>query len=700
MRPVLARQIIRLASLLSAAGVAAVAACSSQPVSLERTNFASLPIAQEQPNGIAQVSSRIYNVGSDAALNATFMSASMPTMDFGSCSAEMIGPNVGLSASHCGDSTTHVLSFYTYRNLGTTADSEDFSCQQLVNTFGDSDMLVMYCPPNAAGVSPGDKYGYLDIDHSAPAINNLVYSYWYNNITSLGGGLFQIYSTGAVTSITDSIWGPPNASLISKPLGIGMNTWTSGGGSGSPNLSAASNRLWVGPTDTGPGTEGPGRDALSLKSYLEQGTVPGWTDGSGYHSGLNGTAIQSLGLAPSSYSGRLDKNNDYLIDIQKDLEVPRGENARDWYDLGFFSERRNALWTASSAVTFDPLFGSTNGSFNGAIHINSVNPPTAGVTILSHTGLHLKANTTYRVTYQANTSNAGAYVNLVARSGGVIQASHTLSLNPSGGSYVQDSFSISTVSANSELALVAMTSQGTGTLTSDIVALSVVEQNSVMNFDTQDKRQHWRNDNNGRRAVIVPDGETTGTPNWAALAMPTTPFPAGGDWPLRNRQLAILGASTQGTPWYQYCFDHKVGPATGVFADTDVRTMRLLSSGTQVGYVNFSPTATWANTCTPPIHATSGDNNIQFGFGGSNIAHGYYIDNVTITSVPCPALTQCPVGDNCGRIGDGCGGSILCGAACNSPQVCRSNHCTTCCPSGCTAPKTCQLDICACGLVQ
>jgi hypothetical protein len=80
----------------------------------------------------------------------------------------------------------------------------------------------------------------------------------------------------------------------------------------------------------------------------------------------------------------------------------------------------------------------------------------------------------------------------------------------------------------------------------------------------------------------------------------------------------------------------------------------------------------------------------------------------------CVPLTTCPAGDNCGVVGDGCGGTITCGS-CTAPQSCGGggvpNHCgcapLTTCPAGdncgtvpngcggtitcgsCTAPQVC-----------
>jgi len=36
----------------------------------------------------------------------------------------------------------------------------------------------------------------------------------------------------------------------------------------------------------------------------------------------------------------------------------------------------------------------------------------------------------------------------------------------------------------------------------------------------------------------------------------------------------------------------------------------------------------------------------------------------------CTPLTACPVGDDCGKIDDGCGGKVQCGPKCTAPETC------------------------------
>jgi ELWxxDGT repeat protein len=71
-----------------------------------------------------------------------------------------------------------------------------------------------------------------------------------------------------------------------------------------------------------------------------------------------------------------------LFDVQQDLERLRGENKRDWYYLGFESERRNALWDVDTTYTsIDAANGqelwSDNGTTTAAI-VADINQTGAG----------------------------------------------------------------------------------------------------------------------------------------------------------------------------------------------------------------------------------------------------------------------------------------------------------------------------------
>ncbi|WP_437767117.1 hypothetical protein WMF27_20865 [Sorangium sp. So ce281] len=105
----------------------------------------------------------------------------------GYCNGVMIGPNVFFSAAHCGGGPT-TITFRTYRN-GSTAvsDTEGFTCDAMAQTFNDTDGVLFFCWPNAAGENPGDTYGDVDFDVSPPVVGQQIYSISANN--QQNGGL-------------------------------------------------------------------------------------------------------------------------------------------------------------------------------------------------------------------------------------------------------------------------------------------------------------------------------------------------------------------------------------------------------------------------------------------------------------------------------------------------------------------------------
>src|SRR5262249_28951046 len=158
-------------------------------------------------------------------------------------------------------------------------------------------------------------------------------------------------------------------------------------------IRASNHRITVGPTSTAV-SDAAGRWALSSKTYFERGSVDGWTDSAQvFYSGVHDATLASLGLGGSYYVGRLDKNHNYLFDVQEDLERLRGENRRDWYFLGFNSERRNALWWIDNQYT---SFDTSNQIANLNVTYPSI---MGGWTVLAHRHLPLDNNTKYRITF-------------------------------------------------------------------------------------------------------------------------------------------------------------------------------------------------------------------------------------------------------------------------------------------------------------
>jgi hypothetical protein len=259
-----------------------------------------------------------------------------------------------------------------------------------------------------------------------------------------------------------------------------------------------------------------------------------------------------------------------------------------------------------------------------------------------------------------------------------------------------------------------------GSLDATITSLSVVRDGAVMDFDTADKRFSWRNDNDGSRAIITPDGEgPSGAINWAAMARPTPSRAAGTDWPLRNRQLALVGGTL-----YKVCLDVRQ-PATSLSTDVALRVARILSAGSEVVRVTFRPRPEWTQVCSEPFVPPTGDNNLQIGFDGPTASQPFFVDAIAIQRQPCgPVENGCVSPDQCvdnacrcvptsriqacgsqkcGTVADGCGGTVSCGE-CSVGFAC---YAYTCIPRSCL-PKKCgkglwwHQDSCSCepGLPQ
>jgi hypothetical protein len=159
---------------------------------------------------------------------------------------------------------------------------------------------------------------------------------------------------------------------------------------------------------------------------------------------------------------------------------------------------------------------------------------------------------------------------------------------------------------------------------------------AVMDFDSADKRNTWRNDNTGGRALSLPDGEGGGI-TWAALALPTPTQSPETDWPLSNRQLALVPGTT-----YRICADLR-SQAPLSATDRANRVLRVMASGIELVRRSYRPSTSWSQVCTASFVAKPGENNLQIGFDDPSAASGFYIDEIQILRQPC------------GKLEDGCG---------------------------------------------
>lgn len=584
-------------------------------------------IADEIPGGGAE---RVY-FRYDQDPNVTL--ASYAAVNFSGCSGTMIGPNLLLTAGHCGPNRGPIW-FRAYRSATSTV-TEVFNCDYLLQTFPDTDLLLEYCGPNAAGVNPGDKYGYLDLDIEVARSGQFlytasrdranasrdVYSIWTNPITDLGISDAMLYSEGRVQSITAAPhWYNPNATdpcgptADGRPLGVDIDMWSNPGASGSSHLSRDRHRILHGPLSVGAAdARGPAaRGMLSIADYLHWGRVFSPSDppcGSATAAPqLNREFLESLGLTPERYTSWVDANVDGVFDVQKDLEILRGEARRDWYWLGFESNRRNVLWTRGGNVGFDLTNATTILDARSA-------PDTSYQSMLRHGSLNLKPNTYYVVSVSAFLRQAASPLPLRIQLAGNLQ---TFSL-PIGRWQKRVARLWSGSSPNPSLSF-----QVAGQADLSLSSVTVIEDNARMDFDTHDERVSWTNDATKTRAFIWPNGNDSGTTsNWAGVVQasgsPTT-------WSLTNRHLGIRDGQMR------MCFDHQMSSRNPLQGGRGIVRV-LQSSGVARGTMNFVPLASWQRACSKWFTVTGSDNKLMFGTQSSlpSVAKGgYLVDNIAI----------------------------------------------------------------------
>jgi hypothetical protein len=652
------------------------------------------------------------------------------------CTGWMIGPSLMLSAAHCGLEAQRTMRFWRASNQDPRQPAtEDYTCQFLLSGWPDTDLMLFYCPTDATHpVPPGVKYGYVGLDRTTPSINEPVFSVWWNTIEHPADGLASIpnamiLSQGAVSHTDTAIWGttPPSgtclnpttgvtttyplapylASPMFKNVGLTSTAEAACGASGSPLFNQATYKVLGAPLSTGGGStivngqpscadalgnpiEAPLRNQLPISVALAQ------TVNASYGECANGAAVTrasisaaniaalvpSAPLNPSKYAAPLDANGDFVIDLQEDFERAVGEPARDWYDLGFDFEQRNALWSFSTNATLPsvPSFTGTSARIVSSGGGSTASP----VYAMSHSRLNLAAGTPYRVGFQTIVNRAdpgaGLVVALFGASGIVSSQFVPLVAGPQSGQAMQ----LQTANGGETLWFGTV-----GAVDVNVAAIVVARDGSsgsagatpaVMDFDTADKRAYWKNQNNGTIAPIVPDGTATGTgASWAGLVQPHTGGTAGNDWPLRNTELALVPGTS-----YTLCF--KAMGAAPKAGDSGLRVASVFGpSGPVPGAsITFTPPTSWSATpvCTGTFVAPAGGSNVRFGFADGTGATPYLVDEIVVRN-QCVAQPTCGGTSACGAEADGCGRTVNCGT-CGQGFTCLANTCE------CT-PRTCKV---------
>jgi len=532
-------------------------------------------IAVEQGGKVAEVVSRDY--GDPEIARQSFATVNI----VGGCSGTMIGPNIATTARHCGLIGGTGVTFRVYRNRDLyTPSLESFPCDYL---YGDAttDVALYYCRPNDAGENPGDKYGYLDLDVSTPTVGQALTSVWRNSVGNLGLDDALLYSTGSVTQVGYAF--PPT----NLPIGTFSDLWSNFGASGSSQVNPANGRILVPALSRGI-ADGHGRLAVATKDVFRYANVAS-TD-------IDTSVLQGQGLTPSSYAGAVDKNGDNLFDVQVDLERKRGEGARDWYWLGFDSERRDALWTTGAGTT---IFAGPAWAHLSKTTSDSLVPA------LTHSHLNLAANREYKVKLSV-WAGVHSYLTVALKKAGQYRALSVIDVPKDGAWHSYTVPLTSTVDgADLEISM-------NGVVDAYVENVSVVTVRSTNTFNSADQRARWRNADTGKRALVLPDGDTTGV-DWAGVAVRDPRFARGTDFSLANADFPFVPGRT-----YRLCFQAKAfGPApSGAWG-----TFRLINGhGTEILRQSFQPN-NWNQVCTASFTGAA-DLELQFGVDADPIPNG------------------------------------------------------------------------------
>jgi hypothetical protein len=626
------------ASFLSALLVAAGLLCGA-PASA---------IQQEQA-GQVEIFAKRYTQNA----NQTFHSYTAAS--WGGCSGAMVGPNLFMTAAHCGFYKDIGLNFRTYRAQSPTAiDHTAVQCKGLwqnlhPNPGGSqldiTDMALYWCDdvslPNGTKLPPGELFGYLDFDTRASFVGIPTwYSPWWNPVVSPSNLSWTLlWSQGKDMRLQNTAIWPARLEL--------RDMWANGGGSGSPVISSDNNRVFA-VTSSG-ASDAPWRGFyLSMGNSIATGEVAPNTPA--VTSIQNGN-IAALGLNPANYVGKFDKDGDKVIDIQEDLEALHFAPMLDHHWLGFESRRRNALWDLSPAATINPDQWTPPGPAFGRLTYNGMPTVNAGVTFASTRQLTLEPNTRYRVKliYTVLATQGGDGLGFAVVDGSSSIPVRRLSTAAVGG-YTHAAFEIVTGPEPLGIALSAWRP-----FRFDLYYVSMIKEGSLLDLDTDSKRQGFRDANTGGRALILPDGTGVGS-DWA-LAVRRT---GAGPFSVRNEHVGFVAGES-----YSVCFSYrlapgKVQPASGL----TVAVVDGASNAVQAT-VTKTATTTWQSACLGSSFVAKPKSELRM--QAQSDAAIILVDDIQVTRNSATA-DSCQLA--CGGASQGC----YCDSACTQHGDCCADY--------------------------
>ena len=626
----------------------ASAGCRTAVIGLLAACGSVLALPVEIP-GTADHITRFYN-------DAELVRQSHAVADYGGCGGALIGPNLFMTAAHCGvpsDNGARNIRILLYPGGDRNAPVTDqFQCQRILDTFPDTDMLLMYCDRDGDastddGLGPGDIYGYLDILDEAPAAESTVHSVWTNPIFNFPSRRQQvIYSSGTVSSINvANHWANPSSvnwnsrpcnaigtpGYTERPLVFRTSIYGEPGASGSVTLDSATGRVIGGPLSTAPSGGGTNRVSLPIAHYLDAANTIGVNDVVGplntpcadNSTEINEVLMQSMGLGRAGQlEGGLDKDNDGVFDAQELIERRLGENSRFVYSLFFDSERQNRLWQWRAQ-------GSIDETRHMAIADSPGSQPVTDRVVLQHPDLNLPTSidTLRGSIMMRKTQSPSGYMRVCLLSAG---AQNCGAWKRASSDWRRHSFDLRMPGPDPVLQLMHW-----GRSQVEIVGLTLADTNSLLDFDTRDTRRLWKKSHGRGEALIRPDGrnENTSTPDFALVVDRDASRSDNLDQAGRYFHAGFVQGQV-----YEVCLQMKQDPLDPL-QPWEGRGQLLLTDNQPVSEgafitLQFRPTSDWERICTDRFIAPSDSVNIYFSTTRFTLTLGAYIvDDIEINGL-------------------------------------------------------------------